>query len=290
MSEQFVTYELDGRVARIGLDRIAKRNALSSVLQTQLAEAVARAETEASVGLLFSHGEHFCAGLDLAEAAGWMNDHQRHLAMRIGSAAIARPFDYIARGRIPFVAALSGACIGGGLELASCCHVRVADETTFFALPEGQRGIYIGGGGSVRVARLLGVARMSDLMLTGRVLTAEEGERFNIVQYRVPKDQHITRATSLARRIAENASLTNWAVVHGLPRIQDYSYDDGLFVEGLFSHIAASPESTERLNEFVAGRARRLVKPGRSGDEHDTGEPSPGAAASAGEGGRHGPE
>lgn len=271
MSEEFVTYQLDGKVARIGLNRLAKRNALNTELQRQLAAAVVRAEREARVGLLFSHGEHFCAGLDLAEAVGWMNDHERHLQMRIGSAAIGRPFDYLARGRIPFVAALSGACIGGGLEIASSCHIRVGDETTFFALPEGQRGIYIGGGGSVRIARLLGVARMTDLMLTGRVLTAEEGERFNLLQYRVPKGEHIARATSLAHRIAENALLTNWAVVHGLPRIQDYSYDDGLFVEGLFSHIAASQESTERLNEFVEGRAKRLAVPGQSGDEQGGG-------------------
>ena len=271
MPEELITYELEGRVARIGLNRSAKRNALSSLLRTQLEEAVARAQKEARVGVLFSHGEHFCAGLDLAEAVGWMNDHERHLEMRVGSAAIARPFDYIARGRIPFVAALSGACIGGGLELASCCHLRVGDDTTFFALPEGQRGIYIGGGGSVRIARLLGVARMSDLMLTGRVLTAEEGERFNLVQYLVPKGQHIARAMSLALRVAQNAPLTNWAIVNGLPRIQDYSYDDGLFVEGLFSHIAASPESTERLNEFIAGNAQRLAQPGRSGDERDDG-------------------
>lgn len=268
MSEQLVTYELDGKVARIGLNRLSKRNALNTPLQEQLQAAVMRAQEEARVGLLFSHGEHFCAGLDLAEAAGWMNDHLKHLEMRIGSAAIGRPFDYLARGKIPFVVALSGACIGGGLEIASCCHIRVGDDTTFFALPEGQRGIYIGGGGSVRIARLLGVARMSDLMLTGRVLTADEGERFNLLQYRVERGQHIQRAASLAHRIAENAVLTNWAIVNGLPRIQDYSYDDGLFVEGLFSHVAASPESTERLAEFVEGRAKRLAEPGRSGDQH----------------------
>lgn len=271
MSEEFVTYELDGKVARIGLNRLEKRNALSAKLRLQLEEAAIRAEKEARVGLLFSHGEHFCAGLDLAEAAAWMNDHDGHLDIRIGSAAIGRPFDYLARGRIPYVVALSGACIGGGLEIASCCHIRVGDETTFFALPEGQRGIYIGGGGSVRIARLLGVARMTDLMLTGRVLTAEEGERFNLLQYRVPKGEHIARATSLAHRIAENAPRTNWAVVNGLPRIQDYSYDDGLFVEGLFGHIVASQESTERLSEFVEGRAKRLVQPGKSGDEADGG-------------------
>ena len=282
MSEEFVTYQLDNKVARIGLNRPAKRNALNTELQQQLEAAVSRAEKEARVGLLFSHGEHFCAGLDLAEAVGWMNDHGRHLAMRIGSAAVGRPFDYLARGRIPFVAALSGACIGGGLEIASCCHIRVGDETTFFALPEGQRGIYIGGGGSVRVARLLGVARMTDLMLTGRVLTAEEGERFNLLQYRVSKGEHIERASSLAQRIAENAALTNWAIVNGLPRIQDYSYEDGLFVEGLFSHIAASQESTERLTEFIEGRAKRLVQPGKSGDDALTGPASSAPSADRG--------
>ena len=267
MSEQLITYELDGKVAKIGLNRPAKRNALSAELSKQLEQAVARAHAEARVGMIFSHGDHFCAGLDLAEAMTWMNDHDRHLEMRIGSAAAARPFDTIARGSIPFVGAINGACIGGGLELASSCHIRVADASAFFALPEGQRGIYIGGGGSVRVARLLGVARMSDLMLTGRVLTAEESERFNLLQYRVAKGEHIARATSLAGRIAQNAPLTNWAIVNGLPRIQDYSYDDGLFVEGLFSHIVTSPESIKRMQDFVEGRAQRLSKPGKSGDE-----------------------
>ena len=270
MSQSVVTYELEGKVAKIGLNRPSKRNALSAELSEQLNEAVARAHKEARVGLIFSHGEHFCAGLDLAEAMKWMNDHERHLEMRIGSAAAARPFDTISRGNIPFVAAISGACIGGGFELASSCHIRVADETAFFALPEGQRGIYIGGGGSVRIARLLGVARMSDLMLTGRVLSPEEAERYNVVQYLMPKGEHVARALSLANRIAENAKLTNWAIVNGLPRIQDYSYDDGLFVEGLFHHVVASPESAERLNEFVAGRARRLVEPGQSGDAYQT--------------------
>ena len=268
MSEQLVTYELEGKVAKIGLNRPAKRNALSAELSAQLNEAVARANSEAAAGMIFSHGDHFCAGLDLAQAMTWMNDHDRHLELRIGSAAAARPFDTISRGSIPFVAAISGACIGGGFELASSCHIRVADETAFFALPEGQRGIYIGGGGSVRIARLLGVARMSDLMLTGRVLTAEEGERYNVVQYVMPKGEHIARAMSLATRIAENAKLTNWAIVNGLPRIQDYSYDDGLFVEGLFHHVVASPESAQRLDDFVAGRANRLAKPGESGDQY----------------------
>lgn len=266
MSEELVTYQLDGEVALIGLNRPEKRNALSNALQDQLRAAAMRAETEAKAGVIFSHGPHFCAGLDLKEAVNWMTDHIGHLNMRIGTADTARPFDYLARGRLPYVAAINGACIGGGLEIVASCHIRIADQTSFFALPEGQRGIYIGGGGSVRIARLLGVSRMTDIMLTGRVLSADEGERFGLVQYLVPEGQHFDRAVSLARRIASNAPLTNWAVIHGLPRIQDYSYDDGLFVEGLFSHIAASPETSERIREFVEGRAERLAKPGSSGD------------------------
>jgi enoyl-CoA hydratase/carnithine racemase len=263
MSTKVITYERDGNLALIGLDRGAKRNALSRDLQEQLRRAALRAAEEARVAVIYSHGEHFCAGLDLAEAAEWMNDReaQFHIRTRAG-----RPFDEIARAPIPFVAAISGACIGGGLELASSCHIRVADETTFFALPEGQRGIYIGGGGSVRVARLLGVARMTDLMLTGRVLTAEEGERFNLIQYLVQKGQHLDRAKSLARRIAENAPRTNWAVVTALPRIQDFSHDDGLFVEGLVVNAVSTAESTERLNDFVNKRAKPIARPGTSGD------------------------
>lgn len=274
MSEQLITYELDGNVAKIGLNRPAKRNALSFALMQQLEAAVNRAGEEARVGLIFSHNEHFCGGMDLAEARSWITDQSKYLEMRVGSAAKGRPHDYLARGRIPFVVAISGACVGGGLELATSCHIRVGDETSYFALPEGQRGFYIGGGGSVRIGRLLGVARMTDMMLTGRVLSAEEGERYNLLQYCVPKGEHIQRATSLAHRVAENAPLVNWAVISGLPRIQDCSYDDGLFMEGVFSQITMTAESAERVEEFVSGRARPLVQPGKSGDEHNDKAPA----------------
>ena len=75
----------------------------------------------------------------------------------------------------PVIAALKGAVIGGGLELACAAHIRVAEPSAYFALPEGQRGIFVGGGGSVRLPRLIGVARMTDMMLTGRVYSASEG-------------------------------------------------------------------------------------------------------------------
>ena len=138
--------------------------------------------------------------------------------------------------------------------------------TTFFALPEGQRGIFVGGGGSVRIQRLMGYARMADMMLTGRVLTAEEGERANLCQYVVPAGESLARAKSLAARIAQNAPLTNWAVCSCLPRVNDMSHDDGLFIEGLIGNAVASQEGYERVKDFVEKRAKPLVKPGTSGD------------------------
>lgn len=260
-TETLVTYECREKVALIGLNRLSKRNALSFELQTLLKAACKRAYEEARVAIIFSHGEHFCAGLDLREAAVWMTDPELKYKTRVTESP--RPFEEMSNSPIPFIAAISGACVGGGLEIATACHVRVADETSFFALPEGQRGIYIGGGGSVRIARLLGLGRMMDLMLTGRVLDAEEAEKYNLIQYRVSKGKQLERAMSLAARIAENPPMTNWAVINGLPRIQAFSQDDGFFVEGLLTGMVAGPQSqsAERLDDFLSKRAKPIDRP-----------------------------
>ena len=268
MADEVVTYELDGEIALIGLNRPDKRNCMNEDMNQAFARAVARAQEEAKCGVIFGHGEHFCAGLDLAEAVQWINAEPD---VRLRKRGRWHPtLDSMARGFIPFLAALKGATIGGGLEIASAVHVRVADETTFFALPEGQRGIFVGGGGSVRIQRLMGYARMADLMLTGRVLTAEEGERFNLCQYLTPKGESLERAKSLARRIAKNAPLTNWAVASCLNRINDMSHNDGLFMEMLVTQAVSSKRSEDGLKAFVEHRAERLVEPGKSGDGGST--------------------
>jgi enoyl-CoA hydratase/carnithine racemase len=168
-------------------------------------------------------------------------------------------FDQIQRGGIPFVSALHGAVIGGGLELAASTHVRIADETAFFALPEGRRGIFVGGSGSVRIARMMTAARMTDLMLTGRVLNADEAERFNLLNYVVAVGKALDKACELAGQIASNAPLSNFAITNALPRIQDMAQDDGLFVESLVAAFTqTSPEATDRLNAFIEKRTAKL--------------------------------
>ena len=260
MSEEtVVTYELEGEIALIGLNRPDKRNALSPDLMKQLRDAARRAGDEAKCGIIFGHGENFCAGLDLAWAAeNWAEGRSQRLPFQFNRNSYQ---EEIARGNIPFIAALHGATLGGGLETAACAHIRVADESTFFGLPEGTRGIYIGGGGSVRVARLLGFARMQDMMLTGRALKPEEAERYGIVQYVVPKGQSIAKAKELAARICKNAPLSNFAITNSLPRLQDMSYDDGLYFERMVAEYTRSPELIDRLHRFLDKTDPRVRMP-----------------------------
>jgi enoyl-CoA hydratase/carnithine racemase len=258
MSNPLITYELDGKVALIGLNRPDKRNAINDPLIDELRAAVLRAHEEADVAVLFGHGSNFCAGLDLAEA----------LARATGQIKPPRKrrrhnwhevFDLIARGPIPFVAALHGAVVGGGLELATAAHVRVADESVMCGLPEGQRGIFVGGGGTVRIQRVVGTTVMMDMMLTGRLLNAAESMQEHIVRYVVPAGEALAKAKALAERIAKNSVETNWMIVNVLPRIHDMSHDDGLFVEQLNSARARPPEAEARLREFVEGKAKPIT-------------------------------
>ena len=257
MSAEVVTYELDGAIAVIGLNRPDKRNALNEAVFNGLFEAVTRAWGEAKVGIVFGHGEHFSAGLDLAQLAERMGDAGRRRRRN----RFRNAFEAIERGEIPFLSALTGAVVGGGLELAAATHIRVADEKAFFALPEGQRGIFVGGGGSVRISRLMSVARMTDMMLTGRVLDAHEGERLNLCQYVVPSGQALAKCKELAIRIAGNSPHSNYAIASGLPRLRDLPHDDGLYFEGLVAGSTMGPEAFERIRAFLEKRAEPLGLP-----------------------------
>jgi enoyl-CoA hydratase/carnithine racemase len=260
MSDDDITYERRGSIALIGLNRSNKRNAISEAVVRQIHAAAQRANDEADAAVVFGHGTNFSAGLDLAEMAARIAPdapRARRPKPNIWHAA----FDVIARGGIPFVAALHGATIGGGLELAAAAHIRVADETTVFGLPEGQRGIFVGGGGSVRIQRLIGYAAMADMMLTGRMLTASEALMMRLVQYVVAPGDALERAIAIAERIAENTPQTNWKIVNVLSRVNDLAHDDGLFVEAMAMAMAKPPETLQRLNDFVEKRAQPLEGP-----------------------------
>ncbi len=246
-----------GPIVHLRLERAAKRNAMNEALIRELQTAFVNLPAEARVAVLSGAGEHFCAGLDLSEvsaqsvAEGIVHSRMWHAA-----------FEQIQYGPVPVIAVLHGAVVGGGLELACTAHLRVAERSTFYALPEGQRGIFVGGGGAARVPRLAGVATMTDMMLTGRVLDAQEGYQRGLSQYLVADGAGFAKACELASRIAGNAPLSNFAVMQALPRIADLSQSDGLFVESLMAAIAQGDDAAkERVRAFLEKRAGKVEKP-----------------------------
>jgi enoyl-CoA hydratase/carnithine racemase len=255
-SLDLLTVSLAGSVAHVRLNRPAKRNAISDTLIQQLHTCFIQLPDSVKAVVLSGEGQHFCAGLDLAELVE-RDIHGAVLHSRMWHAA----FDAIQFGRVPVVAVLHGAVVGGGLELATSCHIRVAEASAYFGLPEGQRGIFVGGGGSARIPRLMGVARMTDLMLTGRVYDAQEGHDAGLAHYLTADGEGLAKGIALAQRIATNAPMSNFAVMHALPRIADQSQSEGLFTEALMAAVAEStPEAQDRLRAFLEGRAGKVVK------------------------------
>jgi (methylthio)acryloyl-CoA hydratase len=245
-----------GPVCHVRLHRPAKRNAMSDALIAQLHTAFVNLPSEARVVVLSGEGEHFCAGLDLSElgersvTAGIAHSRSWHAA-----------FEQIQFGRVPVIAVLHGAVVGGGLELAASAHVRVAERSAFYGLPEGQRGLFVGGGGSARIPRLIGAARMADMMLTGRVLDADEGQQAGLSTYLVEPGQGLGRAMELAQKVAANAELSNFAVMHALPRIASMAQSEGLFVESLMAAIAQGDDAAkDRMKAFLEGKAGKVAR------------------------------
>lgn len=251
---EHVRHESRGPVSILTLDRPTKRNALDGGTVRALGAFFGDPPPVVRAAVIASSGEHFSAGLDLSELTetsvfeGVLHSRSWH-----------EPFNAIQLGTIPVVSALRGAVIGGGLELAISTHIRVAEPSTYYALPEGSRGLFVGGGGSVRLPRLIGVHRMADMMLTGRVLDAQAGLDLGITQYLVGDGQGLTTAIELAERIARNSTVTNYAVLQALPRIAEMGPHEGLFVESLMAAVSqGSNEAKELLRDFLGGRAEKV--------------------------------
>ena len=246
--------EVKDNILIVALNRAEKRNAINDETILSIEKIFSNIPEGVKCAIIYGEGKHFCAGLDLSELT------ERNAVQGVFHSRMwHRALDKVQFGTVPVVAVLHGACVGGGLELASACHIRVAENSTFYALPEGQRGIFVGGGASVRLPKLIGMARMTDMMLTGRVLTSTEGVNYGLSQYIISDGEGMEKAMELAQKISNNAGMTNYALMHVLPRIVEAGQDSGLMMESLIAAIAQdAPEAKERLKDFLEGRAKKV--------------------------------
>jgi enoyl-CoA hydratase/carnithine racemase len=244
----------DGATLVVTLARAAKRNSLSDELVLGLSRLFAALPTDVAAVVLHGDGEHFCAGLDLNE----VKEGSLHKGLQT-SAIGQRLNDLIQFASVPVIAVLHGAVIGGGLELACAAHLRVAEPSAFYALPEGTRGIFLGSGGSVRIPRLIGADRVIDMMLTGRTYGAEDGYRLGFSQYLVDAGAGLDKALELARKVAQNAPLANYAILQVLPHIASQDPTSGLATERLMATLAASDdEAKARLRDFLERKLNKV--------------------------------
>lgn len=240
----------------VTLNRPAKRNALNAETIEELIELFSKApRMKAKAIVLAGSGDHFCAGLDLVEH----HDEDRtpeefmHVCLRWHEA-----FNKMEYGGVPIIAALQGAVVGGGLELASSAHIRVADQTTYFALPEGQRGLFTGGGATIRVSDLVGKSRMIDMMLTGRVYQGQEAMDVGLMQYLV-EGSSFDKAMELAERAAANLPLSNFAICSAVSHMQNMSALDAAYAESVVAGVVNTQKAArERLDAFAKKTAARV--------------------------------
>jgi enoyl-CoA hydratase/carnithine racemase len=209
-----VEVEIKGPVATITLNKPERLNALDAEMWQGLADACRAVDhaPDARVAILMGAGGCFCAGLDVKAGSMLGLDLARvpgRALPGIGArlARLQSCFTAVERLRVPVIAAIQRACVGGGLELALCCDIRIAAEGTVFSIPEVELGIVPDMGGTQRLPRTIGIGLAKELIYTARRIDAAHALRIGLVNAVHPAGELLARASELAAEIAANAPL-----------------------------------------------------------------------------------
>lgn len=248
-----VLYDVRDQVAWITLNRPEAMNAISDGVRAQLPQAIERAESDAAVRVMVisGNGERaFCAGADVK---GFVEvESLTRLRQTRAHAHWILAFD---RARKPIIAAIHGYCLGGGLEIALACDIRIAADDAKFGLPEVTRGTLPGAGGTQRLARVVGLGRALDIALSGEHISADDALRMGLVSRLVPRSQLTTTAEALALRIASHAPLSVLLTKEAVRGSLDTDLPTGLRIEADLGTLIASTE--DRVEAGKAFREKR---------------------------------
>ncbi len=252
MSEE-ILYDVRDQIAWITLNRPQAMNAISETIRAEIPKAIARAEADDNVRVIVFSGageRAFCAGADVKG----FNEVESLVKYRQGRAHThwILAFDHA---RKPMIAAIHGYCLGGGLEIALACDIRIAAEGSKFGLPEVSRGTLPGSGGTQRLARMVGLGRALDIALSADHVSAEDALRMGLVSRLVPRAQLMSAAEALAKRIASHAPLSVLLVKEAVRGSLETDLPTGLRIEADLSTLIASTE--DRVEAGAAFREKR---------------------------------
>ena len=250
---EFIHVEQEGGVALVTIDN-APVNALSAALLDELSGELARLDTDEGVRAIVLRGagdRAFVAGADIKEFPSLRD------APRDGGSArgIQKVGAEVERLRTPVIAALHGFCLGGGLELAMACDIRVAAEDAQIGQPEIKLGLLPGGGGTQRLPRLVGPGRALLINMTGDPISGTQAYEWGLVERAVPREQLLDTAREIAATIAQRSPHAIGAIKQLAAETRDLPLEDGLRSEAeAFMRCLASADGQEGVAAFIEKR------------------------------------
>lgn len=256
MADDPLLFERRGRIGILTINRPARKNSLSGGLLDAFEAMQVRVESEQGLRalVLTGAGDVFCAGADLKERAGMSEDDVRAQIGRYQSA-----LGWLETSPLPVVAAINGAALGGGLELALLCDLRVAASSAVLGLPETRLGIIPGAGGTQRLPRVVGLARAKRMILLGEQIDAKEALRIGLVHETVEDATLLEETLRFIRPIEEGAPIAQAAALAALDVALDLPLEQGLQRERHeYEKCLQSEDRREALLAFREKRAPRF--------------------------------
>ena len=254
MSYENIIVETRGRVGLVRLNRPQALNALNRALLQELGEAVDAFDADDKVGCMVITGSDkaFAAGADIKEMAD-----KTFIEAFLGN--LAATWDRVAHVRKPVIAAVAGFALGGGCELAMECDLIIAADNAKFGQPEIKLGIIPGIGGTQRLPRAVGKAKAMDLILTGRMMDAQEAERSGLVARIVPLPSLVDEALKVAETIASMSLPSVLAAKEAINRAFETSLAEGVrFERRLFHSLFATHDQKEGMAAFIEKRPAKF--------------------------------
>lgn len=252
-SGECVKASQEDRVAILTIDH-RPVNALNRQTLQELGQVIDAAAADASVKVVVITGGGslaFVAGADIKEVSQLTSVAEAQDMARLGQAVFLK----IQRLSKPVIAAINGVCLGGGLELAMACHLRISGDRARFGQPEIALGIIPGWGGTQRLPRLIGRAKAIEWILTGDMVSAQEALRLGLVNQLVPQDQVLKAAKDLARKIAAKGGVAIAQALRAIESGADLPLEQGLAKEAeAFAAISATEDSREGVKAFLEKR------------------------------------